>query len=578
MRSLTAPLDELSTAHAVVLEAPSIVTHKFEHDMLNFTQKILSQCPALAIIVQPSLRRKSNKSLWVHRWNRLHNAPFKFRQTCSCQTGNAVPGCHLTCMIGSTRDLQLSPCAEIPTYCATSASSQLSLGATLHVISASLLDRGVSGGIALTSAQVAPPTCTFRDPHAAGGSSGELPHGEGSVLAGMLGDRSSLACAQRTPDLALCPDLALDASIDLALCPLGEEHLALNPDPVTADAYPTDAKEREKARRKQQKESGNEHVVKKRRKIMEDHHDDCGEDLSSITDLATCALCYPCEPGIDDTLSDEDRDECLRLQFGALVQSYPVDISQVARAKLGEPLPGPDRRAVPPRQSTCPGCKCSRSIDDWAHTREIGQCQYPHHEPWIPECIACQDRKPRYDTRHTYEFNKCKWAAPNERASLPRQRRKNSNRPHEPVAKPDNDPTARLPGNVAGRELGADGEEQIAQEDRQAAVDPPNSGGAASSGSGGAAGASSGQGGGDSDRRGMAPRKDAAAPTVTRGLPRRRERSSIQLPLRALVEFVRVVGRQKGWFAVLTWTAIYRAVRALSSQWALWGLFGRGWD
>ena len=47
-------------------------------------------------------------------------------------------------------------------------------------------------------------------------------------------------------------------------------------------AYPTDAKEREKARRKAEKEAGVEKVVQKRKKIMEDHFDDCGEDLSSL--------------------------------------------------------------------------------------------------------------------------------------------------------------------------------------------------------------------------------------------------------------------------------------------------------
>ena len=131
MRSLKAPLDELSSAHAVVLEAPPIVTQRFEHDMLNFVRKVMSQCPNLAIIVQPSLRRKSNKALWVHRWNRLHNAPFRFRQTCSCKTGNVVPGCHLTCLVGTTREeIQMSPCAEVPTYCATSLAAAQSLGGT----------------------------------------------------------------------------------------------------------------------------------------------------------------------------------------------------------------------------------------------------------------------------------------------------------------------------------------------------------------------------------------------------------------------------------------------------------------
>ena len=85
MAHMTAPLDELSTAHAVVLEAPPIVTARFEHDMLCLASKIQAQGPEIAIIVQPGLRRRSNKTLWVHRWNRLEHIPFKFRQACSCK-------------------------------------------------------------------------------------------------------------------------------------------------------------------------------------------------------------------------------------------------------------------------------------------------------------------------------------------------------------------------------------------------------------------------------------------------------------------------------------------------------------
>ena len=46
--------------------------------------------------------------------------------------------------------------------------------------------------------------------------------------------------------------------------------------------YPTNAKEKEKTQRKADKEKGSERVVKKKQKICEDHHDDCGEDLSSL--------------------------------------------------------------------------------------------------------------------------------------------------------------------------------------------------------------------------------------------------------------------------------------------------------
>ena len=53
-------------------------------------------------------------------------------------------------------------------------------------------------------------------------------------------------------------------------------------DNTAEHAYPTDAKERERDRRNAQKAAGHNHVVKKRPKIVEEHYDDCGEDLSSL--------------------------------------------------------------------------------------------------------------------------------------------------------------------------------------------------------------------------------------------------------------------------------------------------------
>ena len=42
---------------------------------------------------------------------------------------------------------------------------------------------------------------------------------------------------------------------------------------------------RERAVRKKQKESGAQHVVKKKKKDVEEHYDDCGEDVSSLQEL-----------------------------------------------------------------------------------------------------------------------------------------------------------------------------------------------------------------------------------------------------------------------------------------------------
>ena len=98
-------------------------------------------------------------------------------------------------------------------------------------------------------------------------------------------------------------------------------------------AYPTDAKEREKARRKAQKDSGSEHVVQRRKKIVEEHYDDCGDDMASLAEpdagvSSSVGLSYD----NDDVLSDEDHDQCLRLQYGKRIQCYPIDVDKVAKA------------------------------------------------------------------------------------------------------------------------------------------------------------------------------------------------------------------------------------------------------
>ena len=57
-------------------------------------------------------------------------------------------------------------------------------------------------------------------------------------------------------------------------------------------AYPTDAKAREKERRKAQKASGKAHVGNKQDMTVEEHFDDCGEDLSSLPGDETCTLAW----------------------------------------------------------------------------------------------------------------------------------------------------------------------------------------------------------------------------------------------------------------------------------------------
>ena len=68
MRTVTAPLSELSAADAVMLEISPTADRRYEHSILDFVNRIIPQCAKITIIVQPSLRRKSERPIsTVHR-------------------------------------------------------------------------------------------------------------------------------------------------------------------------------------------------------------------------------------------------------------------------------------------------------------------------------------------------------------------------------------------------------------------------------------------------------------------------------------------------------------------------------
>ena len=77
LASLQTPMLEFKEAKAVLIEAPAITKARYEHDMLDLVTKIHNLQTEVLLIVQPSLRRKSNRTLWVQKWNNLRKAPFK---------------------------------------------------------------------------------------------------------------------------------------------------------------------------------------------------------------------------------------------------------------------------------------------------------------------------------------------------------------------------------------------------------------------------------------------------------------------------------------------------------------------
>ena len=89
-------------------------------------------------------------------------------------------------------------------------------------------------------------------------------------------------------------------------------------------------------------------------------------------------------------------------------------------------------------------------MSDWDHTRVVGECSYPHDDPWIPACSACQDRLPAMDFRHRFLPDDCKFATTAPGSSGPRS----SRRPHEVRPKAHTEATAAMAPNRDGVELG----------------------------------------------------------------------------------------------------------------------------
>ena len=138
----------------------------------------------------------------------------------------------------------------------------------------------------------------------------------------------------------------------------------------------------------------------------------------------------------------------LKKQMGSPSSNFPVTRSTGSQARPGDdtdgqPLPQPrgrDARAPPPEQSQCLGCKYRRARDDPSHSRQIGQCGYPHDEPRHWKCPGCQNRKPRTSDDHTYIDGECRLTIAAERQSAPRR----GHEPRDPRRRASDDPSAAL--------------------------------------------------------------------------------------------------------------------------------------
>ena len=231
------PLDELSTAHLVAMEVPSKATIGFERLLLRLVQQTRAAGPQVAVIIAPQLRRQAQTMTWINRWNRMEHAPFQFHRTCSCCLGDSVPGLHGSIYLGRSfgSNGDYASCAAVPTT-----------GMTPQAMNRMLA--GVLGALLPVPWELA--ACDSETVRHCGHSAPE--------------PRCLPAPAQWVPDSSL-DGLTNEKSQEIAA------------------AFPTDSKERERNAKNLRKAQGLEAKEKKKKTfVIEDHYDDCGDDLSSL--------------------------------------------------------------------------------------------------------------------------------------------------------------------------------------------------------------------------------------------------------------------------------------------------------
>ena len=286
LQSEEAPLDEFSKAGSVIIEAPPVASSGYEQKMTALIHKVRALGVRHAVVVMPSLRRKTNKSLWVSKWNRNTSSPFVFHQYCSCKFGSDH-GSHLAVYIGCSESLSVDACPCVPTLSTCRQASVESLSLIVEKIGL-ILDRPPSN----EGAHRVPDSAVFTTSVAISGSA--------SALEGRPADQQGKAEA----------------------------------------CFPTEAKVLEKQRKLADKAQGVERPVKKRVKVVEDHHDDCGNDLSSLDGREVSAFTAPCDYNTDEEFEDEYSNMCLLSELGQSVLCFPIDVSKVAKAQPGEPHKG----------------------------------------------------------------------------------------------------------------------------------------------------------------------------------------------------------------------------------------------
>ena len=249
----------------LLIEVPPQMNPGFEHTLKSLVLPAINSGTSVAVFSVPDGKRQSQRHTWLDIWNKVHGTDiFRFVRR-GIRTFVPDSGDNRQVYVASTCHLPDDADSDsIPTRGTTCGLFRrifvLLVIALLILLGAEVLasggrDQGVPGHTRLSS--LGPP---------AGGPSRSLNKYHLRVNMNTTEPPSGGHELQTQQ----APEAGHSGSQSQQQCDRG------------VLAFPTEAKQKEKERRKMQKEAGNPHVAKKRAKIIEDHFDDCGEDLASL--------------------------------------------------------------------------------------------------------------------------------------------------------------------------------------------------------------------------------------------------------------------------------------------------------